>query len=235
MCSQEAGASKTGVELTSDITVEVDLGVDANIGSDKTPTFTKKLFVSWTSKSPSFITDQFLAQGITKPLFSKCFPLNIPGLSPVGTSSVVPAPSTVPLPSSDVVPSSFVHLSSIPSAEPITPVTASIPTASVPTTLPQLTSKVLPSTLVHTTSRPSAIPIPSATGHIPSSYMTGSGPAPTGYGTGYGTAYGTGLTGTGYAAPSGIAPSHAPYPTYGNAIRHAHYVRRAMARHNVVF
>ena len=45
-CSQEVGALKTGVELTSDITVEVDMGVDANIGLDKTPTFNKKLFVS---------------------------------------------------------------------------------------------------------------------------------------------------------------------------------------------
>ena len=203
--------------------------------------FTKKLFVGSTSKSPSFITNSTLEQNTTEPLFSKCFPLNIPGLSHVGASSVVPKPSTVALPSGSGIPSSVVQLSSIPTAVPIPQLTTSIPAASVPPIFSQLTSKVLSSTLLLSTSRPSAMPIPSGTGYISLSYLTASRPSPTGYGTGFataygtahGTAYGTGPTGTGYAGPSGTAPSYAPYPTCGNATRHAHYMRRALTKHHI--
>ena len=91
-----SGTTKTGVNLTSTIGVEVDFELDAGfLGDDKN--FTKKLW------------------GADKPLFSKCFPLDIPGLGPA--SSSVSAPSTVALPTSTGIVS--VPLTSVGTAVPI--------------------------------------------------------------------------------------------------------------------
>lgn len=45
-CSKEPGASKTGALVTTDITVEVDLNLDAKLGPDTTPSKSFPLFVS---------------------------------------------------------------------------------------------------------------------------------------------------------------------------------------------
>lgn len=46
LCSQEPGASKTGVQLSSSIGVQLDLGVEGNIGPVSLPDFSTKLAVS---------------------------------------------------------------------------------------------------------------------------------------------------------------------------------------------
>ena len=46
LCSQEPSASKTGVQLSSEIGIELDLGIDASIGDDAKPAFSTKLAVS---------------------------------------------------------------------------------------------------------------------------------------------------------------------------------------------
>ena len=79
LCTQTPGSSKTGVKLTSVLSIEVDLNVDATLGSNKKPNFVKKL-----------------VSLLNLPLFSNCFPLAIPGLGPVGstTKSTLPTPTT---------------------------------------------------------------------------------------------------------------------------------------------
>lgn len=60
-----SGSSKTGVKLDSKVSVSVDLDIDYALGKgDSTPAYSAKLW------------------GVEKPLFSKCYPLNIPGLGP---------------------------------------------------------------------------------------------------------------------------------------------------------
>jgi len=79
LCSQTPGSSKTGVQVTSLLAIEVDLNVDATLGSSMKPKFAKKL---WSL--------------LNQPLLSKCFPLSIPGLGPVGstTKSILSTPTT---------------------------------------------------------------------------------------------------------------------------------------------
>lgn len=64
VCSQDPGASQTGVQLSSEVDIEVDLQIDASLGDDDSskPSWSKTLF------------------SISKPLFSDCYPLSIPGL-----------------------------------------------------------------------------------------------------------------------------------------------------------
>ena len=81
-CSQSAESSKTGVKLDSKVDVEVDLQIDASIGNDEEtakPSWSKQLW------------------GVSEPLESMCFPLDIPGLNGNGNST-----STAGLPASTI-------------------------------------------------------------------------------------------------------------------------------------
>ncbi|KAK0508611.1 hypothetical protein JMJ35_008887 [Cladonia borealis] len=79
VCSQDPGASKTGVQLSSEVDIGVDLQIDASLGGNDSskPSWSKTLF------------------SISKPLFSDCYPLSIPGLDsdkkPSTTTSVSPS------------------------------------------------------------------------------------------------------------------------------------------------
>ncbi|MCJ1458011.1 hypothetical protein MMC28_008380 [Mycoblastus sanguinarius] len=81
VCSQTPGSSTTGIKLTSELDIEVDLDIDATLGSDVKPSWSKELF-NWST-----------------PLPSACFPINIPGLAPVHTSVPTLPSTTAPLPS----------------------------------------------------------------------------------------------------------------------------------------
>ncbi|KAL9045926.1 MAG: hypothetical protein Q9214_001116 [Letrouitia sp. 1 TL-2023] len=73
--------STTGAKLSSDVGLFVDLNLNADLGDDDNqPSKTFHLF------------------NTTHPLFSKCFPIQIPGLGPKSTA-VVSVPSTIALPS----------------------------------------------------------------------------------------------------------------------------------------
>lgn len=67
--------SVTGVSVASSYGIEVDLDIDAKLGTLTSPTWTKKLF------------------NITEPIASQCFPINIPGLQPSKTA--IPTPVLV--------------------------------------------------------------------------------------------------------------------------------------------
>ena len=120
VCSHDVGASKTGVQLSSDISVEVDLDVNANIGDDTTPAFHQKLAVS--TAPPSARPGQksvkisllisFFQQGISHPLFSHCFPLDTPRLSHSNSSSNASLSNPVPLSTNATSPSSDEQLAS---------------------------------------------------------------------------------------------------------------------------
>lgn len=91
------------MKLDSKVSVSVDLDIDYALGKgDSTPAYSAKLwvrrpfscFLNPSSHPPPAanltlpLTSQFipltphLLQGVEKPLFSKCYPLNIPGLGP---------------------------------------------------------------------------------------------------------------------------------------------------------
>lgn len=76
------GSSKTGVNLSSSIGMEVDFDLDADLGGLK-HNFTQKLF------------------GTNYPLLAKCFPVSIPGLGPKHLGA--PAPAGVALPSGTAI------------------------------------------------------------------------------------------------------------------------------------
>ena len=97
LCSP--GSSKTGVNLSSSVGIEVDFEVDADLGPENKHNFTTKLF------------------GISHDLGSKCFPVNIPGLGPAHSSVSVPA--SVTLPSATTMPTAV--LTSVGTAAPILP------------------------------------------------------------------------------------------------------------------
>lgn len=181
LCAQTPGSSKTGVQLTSVLAIEVDLNVDATLGSNKQPTFTKRL---WSL--------------LNLPLFSKCFPLNIPGLGPVGSSTK----SSLP------VPTSTASLTTLTKKPPTINTTVSVPTASPikSTGTGPISWKPKPTGTAGTGGMPS----PSYTGGDPWSSQTYGGPtAP------YPTYTGGGPTGTGgvpYPTDS-IMSSYTPYPT----------------------
>ena len=78
-----AGSSKTGVKLASEVDIEVDLQIDANLGDDESTAN-----ASWSSTLYAY----------QMPLESLCFPLDIPGLDPsssANTSGPSPPASTL--------------------------------------------------------------------------------------------------------------------------------------------
>ncbi|KAL8929157.1 MAG: hypothetical protein Q9172_000592 [Xanthocarpia lactea] len=79
LCSSEAGASKTGVELASEVAVDINLALEASLGSE-------------TQAPPLSLTLFKLAY----PLLSKCFPLALPGFSPVAGNGTAPSANTTP-------------------------------------------------------------------------------------------------------------------------------------------
>lgn len=83
LCSQKAGASKTGVKLTNAADVSVSLSIEANLGDeDNKPKWSKTLF-DWPHDLPS-----------------DCIPLNIPGLAGAsGGDPTTSKGSTAPTPS----------------------------------------------------------------------------------------------------------------------------------------
>ncbi|MDI1486110.1 MAG: hypothetical protein OHK93_004300 [Ramalina farinacea] len=79
VCSQDAGSSKTGVKLSSEVTLELDADAELKFGDDN-PSWSKQLW-SWTD-----------------PLPGACYPINIPGLG----STQANATSVPTLPSASV-------------------------------------------------------------------------------------------------------------------------------------
>ncbi|KAI4098819.1 MAG: hypothetical protein L6R37_006273 [Teloschistes peruensis] len=105
LCSTDPGASKTGAKVTTDVAVEVDLLLDAKLGSDTTP-------------SASFVL--FKAK---KDLSSNCFPIPIPGLtSSNSTNTAITATPTLPTTAIDGVTSVPVTAIGVPTVTPITTV-----------------------------------------------------------------------------------------------------------------
>ncbi|KAF6235168.1 hypothetical protein HO173_006797 [Letharia columbiana] len=76
-CSQGVGASKTGIEIDSRVSIEVDLDMDAKL-LDKGPSWSKTLFSD------------------SKHLYSHCYPLNIPELLPEQNVTRVPTLPSAP-------------------------------------------------------------------------------------------------------------------------------------------
>ena len=79
LCSHDPGASKTGVEIQTQIGLQLDFKVDASLGSENTikPSYWAKLWQDYHQLS------------------SSCFPLAIPGLSVPGNSlTALPAQSS---------------------------------------------------------------------------------------------------------------------------------------------
>jgi len=106
------GASKTGVNVSSSIGVEVDFDLNADLGGFKHD-FTQKLF------------------GTTHSLGAKCIPVSIPGLGL--PHPVANAPPAIALPSGTVVPT--VGTTSVGTAVPIStdgPKSGSAPVANAP-------------------------------------------------------------------------------------------------------
>ena len=105
VCSQDAGSSKTGVEVKSDISVSLSAGADLDLGmheGEGKPSWSKELY-SWKSS-----------------LESVCFPLAIPGLGSTSNTTQVPSLSSSSISISTIssgVPSSLTL--SVPSAIPI--------------------------------------------------------------------------------------------------------------------
>ncbi|KAI4254403.1 MAG: hypothetical protein L6R42_007205 [Xanthoria sp. 1 TBL-2021] len=104
LCSNEAGASKTGVQLSSQVALEVNLELDAQLGEDdkdapstdaKTPPADPKPAADASApadpQKQSSITNlgglTFNLFKLSHPLLAKCFPLDLPGISPVGGNS----------------------------------------------------------------------------------------------------------------------------------------------------
>ncbi|KAL8766266.1 MAG: hypothetical protein Q9194_006308 [Teloschistes cf. exilis] len=105
LCSTDPGASKTGAKVTTDVAVEVDLLLDAKLGSDTTP-------------SASFVL--FNAK---KDLSSNCFPIPIPGLtSSNSTNTAITATPTLPTTAIDGVTSVPVTVIGVPTVTPVTTV-----------------------------------------------------------------------------------------------------------------
>ena len=109
VCSQEEGASKTGVKLESEVAIELDAAVEVGWGESKgAPALSQKLF------------------GWSVPLYEHCFPISIPGLEKGdgGPEEKTPVPSSPPVPSLPPVPVSVDVTSS--------PPVGGIPTVSAP-------------------------------------------------------------------------------------------------------
>lgn len=96
------GKETTGVQLTSDIGIEADLNINAKLGKDEdtsAPSYSRKLF------------------GVKHPLYSHCFPLQIPGLGPQHTSKT--APGAVPVSTGTAVPTTLLSMTGVPTASPL--------------------------------------------------------------------------------------------------------------------
>ncbi|KAL8954761.1 MAG: hypothetical protein Q9183_006945, partial [Haloplaca sp. 2 TL-2023] len=76
LCTKDAGASKTGAQLSSDIGVQVDAGINAELGGKSAPGLAFVLFKK------------------TQNLYNNCFPISIPGIDPT-TNSTANADATV--------------------------------------------------------------------------------------------------------------------------------------------
>ncbi|KAL8633735.1 hypothetical protein Q9189_000471 [Teloschistes chrysophthalmus] len=105
LCSTDPDASKTGAKVTTDVAVEVDLLLDAKLGSDTTP-------------SASFVL--FKAK---KDLSSNCFPIAIPGLTAANsTNTAITATPTLPTTVIGGVTSVPVTAIGVPTVTPVTTV-----------------------------------------------------------------------------------------------------------------
>ena len=117
-----AGGSKTGVNLTSNVSIEVDFNLDAALGSASHKLYSTKLW------------------GTSYPLAAKCYPLDIPGLGPASAKASVPpvvAPTKPPVQS--------VVLSSVTAtAVPIKSVPAASSPVAPPVSSPKVASKPVP-------------------------------------------------------------------------------------------
>ncbi|KAL9638873.1 MAG: hypothetical protein Q9164_001280 [Protoblastenia rupestris] len=133
-CSQDAGASKTGVKLSSDVKVELNAQADVSFLSGKSnkPDWSKKIF-EW-----------------SQPLLSTCFPLDI-GLGAVpGTPNVPTLPPADPatLPPTDPAAIPATDPAAVPALDPAAvPVTdpAAVP-ATDPAAVPALDPAAVPAT-----------------------------------------------------------------------------------------
>ena len=72
VCSQGAGALKTGVNVSSEVKIQVDAQAEASLGDSSKPPWSKSLW-AW-----------------SQPLGAACFPLDIPGLGSVPTATNIP-------------------------------------------------------------------------------------------------------------------------------------------------
>ncbi|KAL8687877.1 MAG: hypothetical protein Q9218_006073 [Villophora microphyllina] len=115
LCSTDPGASKTGAQVTTDVAVEVDLLLDANLGSNTNPAAAFTLFRA------------------QKDLSSSCFPIPIPGLTSTNTtnSNVTAIPTLPALPTTALNTAVSVPLTSL-AVPTVTPITSS-DAAAVPT------------------------------------------------------------------------------------------------------
>ncbi|KAI4099484.1 MAG: hypothetical protein LQ339_005911 [Xanthoria mediterranea] len=116
LCSNEPGASKTGVKLSSEVALQVNLELSAQLGEDDNdpaastpppPTDPKPAAAdddtpaSADSETESSIPDvgslSFNLFKLSHPLLAKCFPLNLPGFSPVTGYNATAANATTTL------------------------------------------------------------------------------------------------------------------------------------------
>ena len=132
VCSTDPGSSKTGIKLDSQIALEVDLDLDANLGSGGTPAKTFTPFVRLVHffhlplSTFCWLNTVWQIQKNSKDLFSKCFPFDIPGLKPtvVATSSLSVLPIAPPT-------STLTPLPAGPAAATVTGVPIPLPTGVV--------------------------------------------------------------------------------------------------------
>ena len=167
VCSQDPGSSKTGVKLSSEVTVELDADADLKFGDDN-PSWSKQL-ASWST-----------------PLPGACYPINIPGLGPTQAN----ATSVPTLPSASLTASASASSTGSPATT-----NGSSPaslTYTVPSAVPirsQNNSLYIPSSLYQTRSS-----FPTGTAGSPGTISAGTTgfPAPTSGPYGNSTLSGTG-------------------------------------------
>lgn len=190
------GASKTGVNITSSIGVEVDFDLNADLLGHKHD-FTKKLF------------------GINHPLVDKCIPVAIPGLGP--PHPVAAAPPAIAPPSATVVPT--IAPTSVITAVPIPttgPVNGPVPVANAPPAISPPSATVVP--VAGTASVGTAVPIPT-TG--PKNGTAPVANAPPGVARSSGIAMSTaGTASVGTAVPiQTTGPGNGTAPVFGRRVR----------------
>ena len=107
VCSQNPGSSKTGVKLSSDVTVELDADAELQFGDSDNPSWSKQLW-TWSHDLPG-----------------ACYPINIPGLGPTH-ANVTSVPT---LPSASITTTASGTGSPSANGSSATSVTHSIPSA----------------------------------------------------------------------------------------------------------